>query len=91
MLTKIVRRDPPDVPVRTTRKRLSVGDQAILDEISTTALRPVEIARALDLTTQYVAVRIRELMDRGWVTRIPVPGGPPNGPGTAVYRASRVR
>ena len=88
MLTEIVRREPPDAPVRSTRQQLSPGDQAIVDLITDKDMRPVEIARATGLTTQFIAVRLRELMGRGWVTRIPIEGGPANGPGTSVYRAT---
>lgn len=72
-------------------------DRTIL-EIATVPMRPVEIARALrdgrhghlvwpGISTQRVASRLKALVARDLAVRVRPAGGPPNGPGTSLYRA----
>lgn len=69
-------------------------DKAIM-EIATDPMRPVAVARALragnyeGIKTQRVAARLKALVNRGLMIRIRPIGGPPNGPGTSLYRVKK--
>lgn len=92
-MSKIELREPPP-RVSTGRRPIMPLDQAIL-KVATTALRPVQIADALrangypGLSTQRVASRLKSLVGRELAVRVKPKGGPPNGPGTSLYRARR--
>lgn len=83
-------REPPP-RVATGRRPIMPLDRAIL-LAADTAQRPVQIADALrangwpSVTTQRVASRLKALIGRGLAERIKPVGGPPNGPGTSLYK-----
>jgi hypothetical protein len=86
-------REPPP-RTSTGRRPIMALDRKILD-IATTAMRPVQIAEALrrsgypTITTQRVASRLKALVTRELAVRVRPSGGPPNGPGTSLYRAKK--
>lgn len=91
IMPQIELREPPP-RVSTGRRPIMPLDRAILD-VATVPLRPVQIADALrsgaypGLSTQRVASRLKALVGRDLATRVRPQGGPPNGPGTSLYRA----
>jgi hypothetical protein len=90
-MSQIELREPPPRAV-TGRRPIMPLDRAILGA-ATDAQRPVQIADTLrrsgdwpGLTTQRVASRLKALIGRGLAERIKPVGGPPNGPGTSLYK-----
>lgn len=92
MDTLIQLREPPP-RTATGRRPIMALDRKIL-EIASTPLRPVQIAEALrrsgwpSISTQRVASRLKALVAREMAVRVRPNGGPPNGPGTSLYRAA---
>jgi DNA-binding HxlR family transcriptional regulator len=95
MSSLIQLREPPP-RTATGRRPIMALDRTIL-QIASRPMRPVEIARELrngagghrvwpSITTQRVAARLKALTTRGLVERTRPSGGPPNGPGTSLYR-----
>ena len=89
-MTTIQLREPPP-RTATGRRPIMPLDRKILD-IAITPLRPVEIAEALRrsgypaISTQRVASRLKALVARDMAERVRPTGGPPNGPGTSLYK-----
>lgn len=102
-MTTIELREPPARPANGRRPLMDL-DKQILEIVGDDALRPVQIARALrrvtqkppgvlfpwgEISTQRVASRLKSLVNRGLMERVRPAGGPPNGPGTSLYRKPR--
>jgi hypothetical protein len=89
-MSKIELREPPP-RIATGRRPIMPLDRDIL-AIAQEAMRPVQIADILrrgaypEVTTQRVASRLKSLVGRGMAIRVKPVGGPPNGPGTSLYR-----
>jgi len=76
----IQRKDPP----ASSNPELIRLDAAILRVLEEPA-RPVEVASKLNMPTHDIAIRLRQLRQRGVVSRIRPVAGPANGPGSSLY------
>lgn len=93
-MTRIQLKEPPARPAQGRRPLMAL-DRRIM-EIAQEAMRPVAVTRALraedqwsGIRTQRVAARLKALVNRGLMIRIRPTGGPPNGPGTSLYRVKK--
>jgi hypothetical protein len=93
-MTSIQLREPPP-RTATGRRPIMPLDRKILD-IASEPLRPVQIAEALrrsgfaGISTQRVASRLKALVQRDMAERGRPTGGPPNGPGTSLYKRKEI-
>lgn len=86
-ITEIIPVEPTVTPRQRAHGPSTPLDETILEFLADGQPRELqEITRAVDGTTHNVHARTQSLVRKGLVTRSPIPGGPPRGPGASHYR-----